>query len=113
MVSPGNFDGMVDVFDDFRPVHARELPLRHEFPRQLVAFDQLAALFIAAAFLHVLVELFGDLGSGCLAKFLAEESHMVLIWITPPFAARALIISSVMFLGASQSARQEECDANN
>src|SRR5260370_10623271 len=78
MVSPGNFDGMVDVFDDFRPVHARELPLRHEFPRQLVAFDQLAALFIAAAFLHVLVELFGDLGSGCLAKLLAEESDMVI-----------------------------------
>src|SRR5882672_1469192 len=33
------------------------------------------------------------------------------MWITPPRAARALIISSVRLRGALQIARQHECDA--
>ena len=41
----------------------------------------------------------------------ANAQQEKLIWTTPPFLPRAVIISSVMLRGTLAIARQEECDA--
>src|SRR5207248_4820336 len=70
---------MIDVLDNLRPLHARELPLLDVFARETVAFEKLASFVFAAALLHFFADGFVDFGFGFLgvAKFLTKEADVV------------------------------------
>src|SRR5205814_118019 len=44
---------MINMFDDFRPVHGRELALLHILACEAVAFEKLAGFIVAATLLHL------------------------------------------------------------
>src|SRR5208337_3579698 len=80
MVDAGDFYGVIDVLDDFGPVHAGKFAGVDIFADDLVAGDQGAALVVATALFDFSVNFLLEFGVGAfdVAEFLAEEADVVI-----------------------------------
>ena len=52
VVNPRHLDRVVDVLDDFGPVHSWQVAAQNVFPGDAIAFDQLAPFSIPASLLN-------------------------------------------------------------
>jgi len=80
MIDAGDFYGVIDVLDDFGPVHAGKLAGLDIFADDLVAGDQGAALVIATAFFDFGIDFLLEFGVGGfdVAEFLAQKADVVI-----------------------------------
>ena len=80
MVDTRNFHRVVNVLDDFPPVHTWQLSLLDKFAREPVAFDELTGFILPATLFDLRTDTFVDLGIGLfrIAEGLAEETNVVI-----------------------------------
>ena len=92
MIYASDFHSVVNMLHDFLPVDAREFPALDVFAGEPVAFEKLAGFIAAATLLHFLANGFVDFGIGLLgvAKFLAEEPHVVVDLDDAPLCGQVL-----------------------